>query len=731
MPGVVPQRRSRGLEDDEEEDNLSEAGTPNPTKRARLSNGTPNDMSNRSSAMGMQKNPAVSLQEHQPGAIVRVKLNNFVTYTAATFHPGPALNMVIGPNGTGKSTLVCAICIGLAAGTGNLGRAKEVGEYVKHGAPDAYIEIELKGQRGKANHIIKTHIKKDGNKTSFSLNGRKTTRKEIDELTRQFSIQIDNLCQFLPQDRVSEFANLTGAGMLLSTQRAAAPPQMLEWHEKLKELRASQRTAEQEQSNAKKHLADNQRKQDQQRIDVERLRERGEVVQVVKNLEKLRPMAENAAIRLQHNEAKEKKRLARAEFEEATRQVAPAVAALDIKKTYNKSVNDVLLSRKKMYTRLFTKAEEHWRKTEDLSIDIKTCDTKRQAEMKTHQRNKDRSAKMQSEIKSLEAQMREAPIAFDLADIQARLRDLSREEYEHKDEVSAIDAARKDNIRSRAEKLEMVTRAEKELEDLKTQAGQLETMLKNRAPDSHRLLNHIKANKERFDADVYGPPLIECRVETAEFTDRIETLLGEGDIMRVFTTQNQKDFETINHIVYKELHLKSISIRLADQPLSHWNQMRHRDMPDELAGQHNFDGGWVLDHISGPEAVLSMLCKDDYIHLTPIMRRECSEDTFNSLVASNLRAWFSNQTYYSVMRRREYNAQSTSTKPVTGPKFWTSQPVDSAVEADIRDNITGWQSEYQELERKIKESIPRRAAIVERQEAVHKQWVRIQRGYLA
>lgn len=51
--------------------------------------------------------------KHQPGSIVRVTLKNFVTYTAAEFLPGPSLNMVIGPNGTGKSTLVCAICLGL------------------------------------------------------------------------------------------------------------------------------------------------------------------------------------------------------------------------------------------------------------------------------------------------------------------------------------------------------------------------------------------------------------------------------------------------------------------------------------------------------------------------------------------------------------------------------------------------------------------------------------------
>lgn len=56
------------------------------------------------------------LNGYKPGAIVRIKVTNFVTYNNAEFYPGPKLNMVIGPNGTGKSTLVCAICLGLGWG---------------------------------------------------------------------------------------------------------------------------------------------------------------------------------------------------------------------------------------------------------------------------------------------------------------------------------------------------------------------------------------------------------------------------------------------------------------------------------------------------------------------------------------------------------------------------------------------------------------------------------------
>ena len=62
---------------------------------------------------GVQAYEDSSPMKHQPGSITRVKLSNFVTYSEVEFFPGPSLNMVIGPNGTGKSTLVCAICLGL------------------------------------------------------------------------------------------------------------------------------------------------------------------------------------------------------------------------------------------------------------------------------------------------------------------------------------------------------------------------------------------------------------------------------------------------------------------------------------------------------------------------------------------------------------------------------------------------------------------------------------------
>jgi hypothetical protein len=134
MPSfTIPTRRRRAVisDDDDEDAGPLRSSTPSSvsssaSKRARL---TLNGNASLSSPLGTP--PAQhggfstelngrfreeGASRHQPGSIVRVKLVNFVTYTSAEFHPGPSLNMVIGPNGTGKSTLVCAICLGLGWG---------------------------------------------------------------------------------------------------------------------------------------------------------------------------------------------------------------------------------------------------------------------------------------------------------------------------------------------------------------------------------------------------------------------------------------------------------------------------------------------------------------------------------------------------------------------------------------------------------------------------------------
>ncbi len=138
MPSILT-RRSRAADSDDEESSARaqtpSSVAPHDSKRSRRdgpgendspeeirpssANGSQNRTRARKAVTRQQVNGDVKpvIRQHQPGAIVRVKLRNFVTYSSVEFLPGPNLNMVIGPNGSGKSTLVCAICLGLGWGS--------------------------------------------------------------------------------------------------------------------------------------------------------------------------------------------------------------------------------------------------------------------------------------------------------------------------------------------------------------------------------------------------------------------------------------------------------------------------------------------------------------------------------------------------------------------------------------------------------------------------------------
>jgi hypothetical protein len=285
MPGLVQRGRKRpsvALSDDDDEKPGEQSDYPSSVsagskraRRARDASESPSRANGRrrhnpSARQGLPRSVGPVEDVFQPGTLVRVKLRNFVTYTAAEFHLGPSLNMIIGPNGTGKSTLVCAICLGLGWSSEHLGRAKELNLFVKNGADEAEIEIELAAGPGMAtNPIVRRIIRKSDGKSIFWIDGKHSGKNAVLALCKQFSIQIDNLCQFLPQDRVVEFAKMTDVDRLRETQRAAAPQYMVEWHDQLKELRMEEKTLETKQQNEKGHLEKLERQQNADKDDVE------------------------------------------------------------------------------------------------------------------------------------------------------------------------------------------------------------------------------------------------------------------------------------------------------------------------------------------------------------------------------------------------------------------------------------------------------------------------------
>ncbi|KAF3774997.1 Structural maintenance of chromosomes protein 5 [Nymphaea thermarum] len=215
--------------------------------------------------------------DYVPGNIIEIEVLNFMTYNHLKCKPGSRLNLVIGPNGSGKSSLVCAIALGLAGEPQLLGRASSIGAYVKRGEESGYIKISLRGSTADERICITRKIDIH-NKSDWHINGKAAPKRDVIDLIQRFNIQVGNLTQFLPQDRVSEFAKLSPIQLLEETEKAVGDPELPVKHralvDKSRELKKLEVTVKQNSETLNQLKALNA----EQEKDVERVRQREQLL---------------------------------------------------------------------------------------------------------------------------------------------------------------------------------------------------------------------------------------------------------------------------------------------------------------------------------------------------------------------------------------------------------------------------------------------------------------------
>jgi chromosome segregation ATPase len=428
-------RRGRSeLEDEEDSESADRSGisTPelNSAKRART-NGyrTAQESSNPSTYArrnivqdndGDDKDEedntdSVDPEAFQPGAIVRVKVANFVTYEKAEFFPGPNLNMVIGPNGTGKSSLVCAICLGLAFSPKVLGRGDKIAEFVKHGCSNAEIEIELyKKPDEPKNRVVRVKLTREGDGKDWWIDGKRLSEKGVRSFVKSYNIQIDNLCQFLPQDKVSHFSRMSAVELLQQTQRAAAPEEMTQQHEKLKDYRKEQKAVEQATEADRERLSGLENRQENLRAEVQRLEERNQVIEKIDVLKKTIPFVEYTIARKQHLEFKKKKEASQKRFRELELEVTPTLEAVKRKKDYQARIAVAVKARQKAVEQAEADAQRVASKMESLDDQISTAVNSIEAERTANKAKRQEIQQFQRKIRDLKSkQENEKPINFD------------------------------------------------------------------------------------------------------------------------------------------------------------------------------------------------------------------------------------------------------------------------------------------------------------------------------
>ncbi|KAF9987172.1 Structural maintenance of chromosomes protein 5 [Modicella reniformis] len=563
--------------------------------------------------------------EYQHGAIMKVSMRSFVTYEWCSFTPGPNLNMIIGPNGTGKSTIVCALALGLGGNTNLLGRAKDVSEFVKHGTDKGWIEIVLCNRHG-SNIVIKRHINKNNNTSVWKINGENKTQKDVLRKVQSLNIQIDNLCQFLPQDRVSEFAQMTPQELLKETQRAVGGEGMLQDHQKMIDLWNEHKSITASVKGDLESIETNEKRNAVIEKDVFRFQQREAVLKRVRYLEIWILYAKYGLAKDEYNTVKESRRVYFAMFKQLQTEVAP----LERKRGYDIALTEMEQKEKQCNEQKTLLDRQHQKSIQAMKAKgaaIEASEGEGEELRKDMDRLQARTQQRQTAISSLR---RKIATQQELVDNSPSHEQLKREREEIQEKLSDVQdkiRASKDGIDVfQLKQTEIVEESRKINARLVDGRRKLDTLddirnrrlqqLRNQDNDVFEAVMWLRENRNLFQKHVFEPVCLELNIKNMSYVNAIEHTLRSH--LKTFVCQSRDDYDIFTREILdkKKLRVNVIAPKLQELDLENYNS----PVPPNQLRQYGFDC-YMLDAVDGPPALLAAMCSKAFMHAIPITER--------------------------------------------------------------------------------------------------------------
>uniref|UniRef100_A0A8C5BUH5 Structural maintenance of chromosomes protein 5 n=1 Tax=Gadus morhua TaxID=8049 RepID=A0A8C5BUH5_GADMO len=614
------------------------------------------------------------------GSILRIAMNNFLTYELAVVNPGANLNMIVGANGTGKSSIVCAICLGLAGKTALLGRGDKIGLFVKRGCSRGSIEIELYKNGG--NVVINREISTE-NLSQWTLNGKSCSQKVVEEEVKGLQIQVSNLCQFLPQEKVGEFAKMSRIELLEATEKSVGPPEMYTYHCELKNFRGRERELENTVNEKAAFLERAKQKNESNKLDMNRYYEKKRHLDMIELLEKKKPWVEFEAVRKEHESVK-------TEREEVKKRLS------SLKQTHGPMLKKIQLINNQLEPIETFDIKEAARKCkarrDQLDRKQKEIDDIKQALNLKHTEKVDEEKRIANTKTIIDDLQKELATVGEQPDVAPRIDAISVELRGHQEERARLDGEKSD---IRREKDNMVA----ELNDMNNMMKAKEDKLKVRHKDTFTAIQWLRQNRQLFSGNVHEPMLLVLNVKDPRFAKYVETHIAFNDL-RGFLFEKREDMEAFMKEVRDKLKLRVNSI-LAPA-VSCANKQPSR--PIESLKRFGFYS-YLREMFDAPTDVVSYLCHQYNVHDVPVGTAQTKAMINKVIEEPYLKLIYTAEERYVVKKSMYSNHVSTNNSQLRPSKFLTI-----SVDAEEKGQV---EQQIQNCERKIKDLDERLAGLRE------------------
>ncbi|XP_066460282.1 structural maintenance of chromosomes protein 5 isoform X2 [Eleutherodactylus coqui] len=647
------------------------------------------------------RSSAGQYEQYVEGAIVRIKMENFMTYDMCEVFPGPHLNMIVGANGTGKSSIVCAICLGLAGKTSFIGRADKVGFYVKRGCQKGSVELEL--YRPSGNLIISREIQVSNNQSTWSINGKNASLKMVEEQVAALNVQVGNLCQFLPQDKVGEFAKLSKIELLEATEKSIGPPEMYNYHCELKNFRKNEKELEDSCKSKEEFLEKLKQRNERYKQDVERYYERKRHLDKIEMLEKKRPWVEYENVRLQHQEVKQIRDEMKAELKQKQVSQAPLNQKLQ---QYDKQHKQIDGRIKEKVVEIRETSQKCKQKQELLERKDKEIEEVEQKLRMRKDEELDRQKKIYNIRKMIEDWQNELKSIANQDSLQPEIDAIGRELRQIQDEKSNVESEMSD-LRMEKQNLE------REMRDKANRIQQFDNLLnlkqeklRKRFADTHNAIVWLRENKEQFKKRVCLPIMLEINMKNHQHAKYVENHISMND-MRAFVFESQEDMDTFLKEVRDNRRLRVNAVCSPEEQFADKNPSKPIS---EL--QHYGFLSYLRELFDAPYPVMNYLVSQYMVHNVPVGTEQTRHMIERVIKETGLRQFYTAEERYAI-RVSAYTNNVISSNTSLKPAQFLTVAVDPE---EIRQAV----EQYKEIERRCKSLEDRIGELISKQKMLDK-----------
>ena len=203
--------------------------------------------------------------------IAEVQLKNFLSFYQGTVKLDPGLTVIIGPNGSGKTSIFHAIKFALGSNQRE-DRYKKWSDFIRHEAYSAEVEVTV-STNGQNRRFLRK-IDRKGVPRAY-VDGKRVRAGELRNVVTSLGFDVDNTLVFMPQERINalremdpvEVRKLIEEGTGLSPLRdriSLQETEVVQYRQKLDAVLSESKAVEQEISHLQRDLERLKRKRELQ-----------------------------------------------------------------------------------------------------------------------------------------------------------------------------------------------------------------------------------------------------------------------------------------------------------------------------------------------------------------------------------------------------------------------------------------------------------------------------------